>query len=187
MTQSGTLYTSFHKCWDKCMLQSGTLYTSFHKCRDKCTTQSEIIYTSFYKCWDKCTTQWGLWLKWNKAVWNPPSSLCNTIIVRLLAFILSWHTLLHDQLSSAGDCGCLPQLLSAAAELGSQWNVSWPHVLSCCLVKATSLENMLRGLVFLTTWAGWRRHQLQLSMHLIIQFVVMCTQSHRDNLLLSGH
>ena len=45
---------------------------------------------------------------------------------------------------------------------------------------------MISSLVFLTTWAGWRRHQLQLLVHVVIQSVVTCALPHQGNLLLSG-
>ena len=44
----------------------------------------------------------------------------------------------------------------------------------------------LRGWVSLTTWAGWRRRRLQLSVHVVIQSAGTCTQLHQGNLLLSG-
>ena len=47
-------------------------------------------------------------------------------------------------------------------------------------MEGTSLENMLRGLVFFfTTWAGWRRHQLRLLIHVIILTVATRAQPHR--------
>ena len=83
-------------------------------------------------------------------------------------------TLPYNRFSSGVECTRFLQLLSAAVGLRSQWIASLPHILMLIfvvvvvvvvvvlfcfnLVKGTSEENMLRGLVFLTAWTVWRRH-----------------------------
>ena len=100
----------------------------------------------------------------------------------------SWCTLLHNEFSSGNEGGCLLQLLSAATELGSQWSFSWQYILSCRLLKGDfSGEHAPRFDLLDHIWAGWRRHQLQLSVHVVVQSVVTCVreQPHQGNMLLS--
>ena len=50
----------------------------------------------------------------------------------------------------------------------------------------TSLEYIFSGLVFLTTWAGWREHQLEFPIGVTIQSLVIDAKPHQSKLLLSG-
>lgn len=72
---------------------------------------------------------------------------------------------------------------TAAIDFGCHRHVGQPHILACCLVKGASLECTLCGLVLLTTWASWKGHHLQLSVHVVVQSVVTGIPPHQGNLL----
>ena len=95
---------------------------------------------------------------------------------------LSVHLELRDQSSSGDEYGCILQVLSAAVKLDSQWSVSclnavdihplWLATYLVCLTawgRGNPWRILLQGLVVLTTWADWKRHQLYLSVHVVIQ------------------
>ena len=65
------------------------------------------------------------------------------------------------------ECRHFLKLRPAAVEFGSQRSVGQPNILVQLPGEADISGADTLWFVFLTTWAGWRRHQLQLLMHVI--------------------
>ena len=80
----------------------------------------------------------------------------------------------------------LPQRLHRAVQLVLQAGLLWPDLLSQVLQLWAVLQDVLGGLLSLSTRARRRRCKAEASVHVVVQPVVTCAQAKDGDLLWPG-